>query len=56
MKTELASLVWISAFTALGMFATAPLAWWVGACLPSIWHDKLVAQPSPLAQAPSREV
>ena len=47
---------WIAAITAVGMFATAPLAWWVGACLPSIWHDKLVAQPSPLARAPSREI
>ena len=47
---------WIAAITAIGMFATFPLAWCVGACLPAIWHDKLVTQPSPLAHAPSREI
>jgi hypothetical protein len=47
---------WIGAFTAVGLFVTAPLAWCVGACLPSAWHDKLVAQQSPLSHAPTREV
>ena len=47
---------WIAAITAVGMFMTAPLAWCVGACLPSAWHVKLVAQQSPLSHAPTREV
>ena len=47
---------WIGAITALGMFVTFPLAWCVGACLPSIWHDRLVARQSPLSHVPSREI
>jgi hypothetical protein len=47
---------WIAAFTGVSMFVTVPVAWWVGTCLPSIWHDRLIAQPSPLSRAPSREI
>jgi len=47
---------WIAAITAVGMFATAPIAWFIGVCLPSTWNDRLVARPSPLAQAPTREI
>lgn len=47
---------WIAAITAIGLFVTAPLAWCLGACLPSIWHDKLIAQQSPLSNAPTRDV
>jgi len=47
---------WIGAITAAGMFVTAPIAWFIGICLPSVWNDKLVARPSPLAHAPTREI
>jgi len=47
---------WIAAITAVSMFATAPLAWCLGACLPSAWHDRLVARQSPIARAPTRQV
>ena len=40
--------------TGLSLFVTAPLAWCLGACLPSAWHDRLIARQSPLSRAPSR--
>ena len=47
---------WIGAITAAGMLVTAPIAWFIGICLPSVWNDRLIARPSPLAQAPTRDV
>lgn len=47
---------WIGAMTAAGLFVAAPLAWWLGARAPALWHDRLVARQSPLARAPTREV
>lgn len=47
---------WIGAITAVGMMVTAPLAWFIGVCVPTVWNDRLIAQQSPLARAPSREI
>jgi hypothetical protein len=46
----------IAAITGASLLVTAPVAWCVGAFLPPAWHDRLVARPSPLARAPSRQV
>lgn len=48
--------LWIAAITGVSLVVTAPLAWCVGACLPRVWHDRLIARPSPLSRAPSRQV
>lgn len=46
---------WIAVMTGLSLFVTAPLAWCLGACLPSAWHDRLIARQSPLSRAPTRQ-
>lgn len=47
---------WIAAITGVSLFVTAPLAWCLGACLPSAWHYRLVARQSPLSRTPTRPV
>ena len=47
---------WIAVITGVGLFVSAPVAWCIGACLPNAWHDRLIARPSPLARAPTRQV
>lgn len=47
---------WIAVMTGLSLFVTAPLAWCLGACLPSAWHDRLIARQSPLSRAPTRPI
>jgi hypothetical protein len=46
---------WIAGMTGLSLFVTAPVAWCLGACLPSTWHDRLIARQSPLSRAPTRQ-
>jgi len=47
---------WIAAITGVGLVVTAPLAWWVGAALPPVWNNRLIARQSPLSRVPSRNV
>jgi hypothetical protein len=47
---------WLAVFTAASLIVTAPVAWCVGACLPEEWRRKIIADPSPLANAPTRPV
>jgi len=47
---------WLAAFTVAGLVVTAPVAWCVAACVPDAWRKKIVAEPSPLAGAPTRPV
>ena len=47
---------WIVAIMAACLVLTAPVAWCVGACFPSSWHKTILAERSPLANAPSRPI
>jgi len=47
---------WITVFTAASLIVTAPVAWYVGGCVPAALCTKILARPSPLATAPSRDV
>ena len=47
--------LWLAAIMAVSLLISAPVAWCLGACLPRVWHDKLIARQSPLSHAPSRE-
>ena len=47
---------WLVAIMAVCLAVTAPIAWCVGACLPTSWRKSVLAEPSPLARAPSRPV
>jgi len=47
---------WIAVIMAVSLVASAPVAWCLGACLPTTWHDKLIAKRSPLSQAPARDI
>jgi hypothetical protein len=47
---------WLGAFTAAALIVTAPAAWCLAACWPAAWRSKLIAEPSPLAQEPTRPV
>lgn len=46
----------ITGIMAIGMIGGLPLAWLVGKALPHGWQRGLVAQPSPLAYKPSRDI
>ncbi len=46
---------WMMAIMATSFVVTAPIAWCVGACLPAEWRKDILAEPSPLASAPTRE-
>ena len=47
---------WIAVITGVSLFVTVPAAWCLGACLPSAWNDRLLARPSPLSRAPTRQI
>jgi hypothetical protein len=47
---------WLALFTGAGLVLTAPLAWAVGRIVPEAWRRRIMAEPSPLARAPSRPV
>jgi hypothetical protein len=47
---------WLAVFTGAGLVVTAPVAWCVGRCVPEAWRKKIMAEPSPLASAPTRTV
>jgi len=46
---------WMMAIMAASLVVTAPVAWCVGACFPAEWRKTILAEPSPLASAPTRE-
>lgn len=48
--------LWIAVGVAASLVVTAPLAWCAAACCPSSWRKKIVAERSPLADAPTRPV
>jgi len=47
---------WIAAVVAASLVVTAPVAWCAAACCPAAWRKKIVAERSPLADAPTRPV
>jgi len=47
---------WLAVFTGAGLIATAPVAWGFARWLPAGWRKKLLAEPSPLAGAPTRSI
>ena len=47
---------WLSVIVAVSLIVAAPVAWCLAACLPAKWRHKIVAEPSPLASAPTRDV
>ena len=48
--------LWIAGIVAASLIVTAPLAWCAAACWPAAWRRKVVAERSPLANAPTRPV
>lgn len=48
--------LWLMGIMAASLIVTAPIAWCVGACFPASWRKPIVAEPSPLAKAPTRSV
>jgi hypothetical protein len=47
---------WLAVITAASLIVTAPIAWCVGACFPAEWHKKVLAERSPLASEPTRQI
>jgi hypothetical protein len=45
---------WLTAIMAASLVVAAPVAWCLGSWLPSVWWEKMVAEPSPLSKAPTR--
>jgi len=45
---------WIAAVVAVSLVLAAPLSWCLAKCLPDKWQKKIVAERSPLADAPPR--
>lgn len=47
---------WLAVFTGASLLLTAPVAWAIGRWLPTEWRRKILAEPSPLAKAPSKTI
>ena len=51
--------LWLALFMGASLIVTAPMAWCLGKCiciLPASWRKKILAEPSPLANEPTRPV
>lgn len=47
---------WIAVVVAASLVVAAPIAWCLASCLRTdYWRKKMVAEPSPLTSAPTRE-
>lgn len=48
---------WLAVFVGAGLVVTAPIAWCIGGCLlPAAWRKDVLAEPSPLASKPTRNI
>ena len=48
---------WLAVIVGAGLIATAPVAWCIGGCLlPAAWRKDVLAEPSPLASEPTRNI
>ena len=48
---------WLAVIVGTGLAVTAPVAWCIGRCLlPASWRKDVLAEPSPLAGEPTRNI
>jgi hypothetical protein len=48
--------LWLALIVGACLLITAPVAWCIGRCWPAEWRKQILAEPSPLAGAPTRPV